>query len=170
MALKIKTSEVSKQIVLAMGGKPITEDIYVRPTFQPVWKGYDIDIWFRYFFDTQKEDAFASLQLFVIFDTEVPVLDNNDEPTGETTTTTTKLVLSEARKYKWVTLQPLTGEIYQQAEGMYNQIKDVPQVAQMVALIGDTALLTNIGIHLMSKKILEEIFGENTVEIDLFLQ
>jgi hypothetical protein len=170
MALKIKVSEVNKEIILAMGGKPITEDIYVRPTFQPVWKGYDIDIWFRYFFDTQKEDAFASLQLFVVTETQIPILDANDEPTGETTTTTTKLVLSEDRRYKWVTLQPLTGQVYQQAQGIYNQIKDIPQVAQMVALIGNTALLTNIGIHLMSKSILEDIFGEGTVEIDLFLQ
>ena len=170
MALKIKVSEVNKEIVLAMGGKPISEDIFVRPTFQPVWKGYDIDIWFRFFFDTQKEDAFASLQLFVVSEIQIPILDENDEPTGETTTTTTMQSLSESRKFKWQTLQPLTGQIYQQAQGIYNQIKDIPQVAQMVALIGNTALLTNIGIHLMSKNILEEIFGAGTVEIDLFLQ
>jgi hypothetical protein len=164
MALKIKISEVQKQVVLAMGGKPIQEDIYVRPTFQPIWKGYDIDIWFRFFFDTQKEDAFASLQLFVIDGHEV--INENNEPI----LVQSKRPLGEKQPYRWQTIQPLTGEIYNQANYMYEQIKDIPQVAQIVSIIGNTAVLTNIGIHLMSKKILEEIFGENTVEIDLFLQ
>jgi hypothetical protein len=164
MGFIIKTPIADREIVFAESGETLTRPFFVRYTPSPQMRGVNALFDFNYFLSLELENKFKDFNLKELITEERPVLDEDGNDTGETQTRTYERTFQ--KKVMWDSSNPLTLQFNAAANQTYEQIKDIPQVAAMISLLGDISVRFFIATHFVGKELLEQQFGKGNVEID----
>jgi hypothetical protein len=169
MALKIVHSKLSKPFFFADSGVEIKEDFFVRYVPLPFMRGFNAGFEFNFFTGTEREKlGFKDFNLVWIEEITTQPTDDEGNPVGEPQTIYPKRVVRKTAT--WSGSDPLNPQYNAMAKQIYQQVKDNPVLQAIEAQIGDINVLFYIMTHLAAKKLLEDIFGNEAVELALDLQ
>jgi len=149
------------------GGQPLpSEGIFCRFKPEPALRGTGVTIQFEYFPDKDAETKWTKIGIAWEVEVEQPI--SNEE--GEQTDTQTINSKAFAPQTKVIDLASgFAKQAEAEVDAYYEQIKDTPLGKGITFQMGKYTLIGQVMFHVLAKKALEEIFGENTIVIRIDL-
>jgi hypothetical protein len=149
------------------GGQQLpSEGIFCRFQPKPALRGSGVTLDFEYYPDKDAETKWAKIGMAWEVQVEQPILNDEGEQTGMQT------IISKAFAPQSRVIDLATGFAIQaeaEVDAYYDGIKDTPLGQHITQTMGKYTLIGQVMFHVLAKKALEEIFGENSVVIRIDL-